>query len=83
MYIVRHGEKQSYTGSLSDRGQARARNLINEFNGKRFSEPKAIYAHHYGNLIDKERCEELIKPISEHLKLSVNNKYGYLHPWRG
>ena len=83
MYIVRHGEKTPMVGSLNDVGKARAQNLINEFNGKRFSEPKAIYAHHYGNLIDKERCEELIKPISEHLKLSVNNKYGYLHPWRG
>jgi len=80
VYIVRHGEKQSYTGSLSGRGQARAINLINVFNGERFSEPKALYAHHYGNLVDKERCEETIKPISTHLNLWVNNSYGYLHP---
>uniref|UniRef100_A0A6C0FB82 PLD phosphodiesterase domain-containing protein n=1 Tax=viral metagenome TaxID=1070528 RepID=A0A6C0FB82_9ZZZZ len=80
VYIVRHGEKQSKTGSLNSRGQARARNLINVFNGERFAKPNALYAHHYGNYIDKERCEELIKPISEHLKLPVNNKYGYLHP---
>ena len=40
-----HGEKKSVMGDLNDKGEARARNLVNLFrDGGKFQQPEALFA---------------------------------------
>eukprot|EP00912_Choanoflagellata_sp_UC4_P002204 UC4_evm5s1393 len=83
VYMIRHGEKKSTFGCLNDQGLARARAICNIFDGmpsplhETFETPQALYANHYDDPIDCERCRQTLLPISQHLRLPINFNYGY------
>jgi hypothetical protein len=78
VYIIRHGEKTFFAGCLSATGTARAAELPNIFStsnaSNTFSTPKAIFAMHYGDIINCERTAETVKPLAQNLSLPVNEE---------
>jgi hypothetical protein len=76
IYITRHGEKLWTLGCLNATGHARAQNFIAVFNST-FLSPKTIFANHYDDPIDCERCIQTAAPLAQHLELPVNATYGY------
>jgi hypothetical protein len=85
IYIIRHGEKKSTEGCLNGTGEARAAALPGIFSGlpspahATFAVPKALFANHYDNRRDCERCLETLQPISVALGLPIIFDYGYPH----
>jgi|EP00966_Prymnesium_polylepis_P080076 hypothetical protein len=88
IYIIRHGEKTSRNGCLNDRGKARANSLLSTFSGKpspghrTFLQPTSLFANHYDDIIDCERCRQTLQPISTALSLPIVFAYGFV-PWEG
>jgi hypothetical protein len=83
VYVIRHGEKNWMLGCLSAQGQQRASALPGIFNGKpsgsheTFATPGALFANHYDDGIDCERCKQTLTPISQSLGLPIIFDYGY------
>lgn len=82
VYIIRHGEKTWAAGCLSADGQARAGSLPTTFDGlpstnhSTFSVPQALFAYHYDDAIDCERCRQTLSPISAKLNVSIDFDFG-------
>jgi hypothetical protein len=83
VYIIRHGEKKWALGCLSDKGEARAKNLVNVFNGKAFAAPKYIFANWYHDPIDCERCKQTVTPLATSLGLQIDLTHGGGQPGTG
>jgi len=83
VYIIRHGEKTWALGCLDSKGHARARNIVNVFNGTAFGVPKYIFANWYDDPIDCERCNQTVTPISQALKINIDLTHGGDAPGRG
>jgi hypothetical protein len=83
VYIIRHGEKKWALGCLSDQGEARAHALPEIFNGRAsprhatFATPDALFANHYDDPIDCERCKQTLEPISANLSLPIIFNYSF------
>uniref|UniRef100_A0A7S2ISE4 Uncharacterized protein n=1 Tax=Haptolina brevifila TaxID=156173 RepID=A0A7S2ISE4_9EUKA len=83
VYIIRHGEKTWEFGCLNKTGQERADALVNIFNGRSsplhatFGVPQSLFANHYDDPVDCERCHETLTPISVALSLPIIFDYGY------
>ena len=83
VYIIRHGEKTWTLGCLDARGEARARSLAGVFNGapsrthETFFTPRALFANHYDDGVDCERCKQTLMPISAALNETIIFKFGY------
>lgn len=82
VYITRHGEKDCPSCDLNEEGQRRAHGLPNIFNGQpselheTFEAPKALFAHHYADPNEHQRCFSTIKPLSDATRLPVNFEHG-------
>merc|ERR1712097_116557 len=75
VYIIRHGEK-NWRGCLSSEGQARAKNIVNVFNGTDFGVPKYIFANWYDIPFHCERCKQTVTPISQALAINIDMTHG-------
>merc|ERR1719329_1010378 len=89
VYIIRHGEKTWTLGCLNDQGKARAKNIVNVFNGKpsaqheTFLVPSSVFANYYHDPIDCERCNQTVTPISQALGLPIDLTHGGGQPGSG
>ena len=88
VYIIRHGEKTWALGCLNAQGQARANSLPSTFSGApsathaTFLKPDKLFANHYDDPIDCERCKQTLQAISTALGQAIIFSYG--HPsWEG
>ena len=88
VYIIRHGEKTWTLGCLNEQGKARANSLPATFSGApspthpTFLKPEKLFANHYDDPIDCERCKQTLQPISTALSLPIVFSYGY-PSWEG
>jgi hypothetical protein len=82
IFVIRHGEKTWGLGCLNAQGQARASALPSLFNGQpspshaTFATPETLFANHYDDPIDCERCKQTLTPISQTLGLPLIFDYG-------
>eukprot|EP00929_Paragymnodinium_shiwhaense_P109322 TRINITY_DN75731_c0_g1_i1.p1 TRINITY_DN75731_c0_g1~~TRINITY_DN75731_c0_g1_i1.p1 ORF type:complete len:223 (+),score=18.87 TRINITY_DN75731_c0_g1_i1:95-670(+) len=83
VYVTRHGEKVWLLGCLNGQGEARAKHLVNVFDGKAFQKPKYIFANWYDDPIDCERCNQTATPLAKSLGLKIDLTHGGEKPGRG
>lgn len=99
VYVIRHGEKTWQHGCLSDRGQARAENLVNVFTGQPLPAvnndvlfpPKKIFAHAYNVPLHMpgtpwkncERTNQTVMPLAKALGLPIDWTHGGERPGPG
>jgi len=82
VYITRHAEKNCATCDLNEEGQRRANGLPSIFNAQpsdlheTFEAPKALFAHHYADPNEHQRCLHTIQPLSNATGLPINFEYG-------
>jgi hypothetical protein len=83
VYIIRHGEKTGTFGCLNDQGKARAKNLVNVFDGVHFEIPKGIFANWYHDPLDCERANQTVTPLAGALGLDIDITHGGGRPGIG
>jgi len=79
IYIVRHGEKKSrlhLIDCLDQRGIQRSYHLLKVFNDKTLPKPEYIFANHFFDQIDCQRCIQLGIPLADKLNIKINDDYG-------
>jgi len=85
VYLIRHAEKTWALGCLSDKGEARAQNLLRVFGGEpsrshdAFLAPTSIFANWYQDPTACEVCSRTVTPLALHLGLPVNTMHGGEH----
>ena len=85
IYIIRHGEKKHrlhMIDCLNQEGIQRSYNLINVFNDKILPKPEYIFANHFFDQLDCQRCIQLVVPLADKLNIKINHDYGTVF-WMG
>jgi len=73
IYVVRHGEMDTSTHTLNDKGQRRAEYLVSIFNGNKFEAPKSIIAGQVGSKsTSHQRMQETVTPLANHLGITID-----------